>query len=363
MRIPSPRQPNARFRAPAAALVAMSGISGQCGSALATKLFPAVGTSGTLTLRLVFATAALGALALLSRPRDRPPRDWALRSLLRPARRRDLAVVVGFGLALAGMNLSFYEAIARIPLGVAVTVEFIGPLTIAAVGSRRWTDGLWALLAAAGVLLLASGSLLGVTHHLDPTGVGFAALAGSLWAAYILLNKETGRRFPGTTGLAGAMAVGAAVIAPVGALHAGAALLRPWVLGVGAAVALLSSAIPYRCELAALRRATPRAFGILLSIAPALAALAGFVILGQRLSVLELGALVLVVAANVGSSWLGTRVAGTQAAAVSSRGAAPTLAPTAPPAPATDPRGPDYSILSPAGSAASPVIPAPTARP
>lgn len=295
-----------RFQPPAAALVATSGISGQCGSALATKLITHVGPAGALTLRLVFATVALAVLTVSARTRGEERRG-GLRALLARARRRDLAVVAVFGLALAAMNLSFYESIARIPLGVAVTVEFTGPLTIALVGSRRWTDGLWALLAAGGVLLLASGSLFGVVHHLDLAGVAFAALAGTFWALYILLNKETGRRFPGTIGLAGAMAVGAVVVVPLGATHAGAALLRPSVLGLGVVVALLSSAIPYRCELAALRRATPRAFGILLSMSPALAALAGLVILGQRLSALELGALALVVAANVGSSLLGTR--------------------------------------------------------
>jgi inner membrane transporter RhtA len=283
---------------PAAALVATGGISSQCGAALATKLFSQVGPSGALTLRLLFATVAL---LLVARPRTRD-----LRRLLHPSHRVNLIVVIAFGLALAGMNLSFYEAIARIPLGVAVTVEFVGPLAIALAGSRRWTDMVWALLAAGGVVLLASGALFGVVHHLDLAGVGFAASAGSLWAAYILLNKETGKRFPRTTGLAGAMAVGTVVIAPIGAWHAGAAILRPSVIGTGAAVALLSSAIPYSCEMAALRRATPRAFGILLSMAPALAALAGLVLLGQRLSVLELGALVLVVVANVGSSWIGS---------------------------------------------------------
>ena len=325
MRTPSLPHPATRFQPPAAALVATSGISGQCGAALATKLFSQVGPAGTLTLRLAFATVAL---VLLARPGTRD-----LRRLLHPVDRGDLIVVVAFGLALAGMNLSFYEAIARIPLGVAVTVEFVGPLTIAVVGSRRWTDGLWATLAAAGVLLIASGSLFGVVHHLDPAGIGFAALAGSFWAAYILLNKETGKRFQGTTGLAGAMAVGTLLVVPIGVAHAGAALFRPSVLGVGAGVALLSSAIPYSCEMAALRRATPRAFGILLSMAPALAAVAGLAILGQRLSPLELGAIVLVVGANVGSSWVGTRAAA------------------------------DARELTPADSGGSPATPATTARP
>jgi inner membrane transporter RhtA len=276
----------------------MSGISSQSGAALATRLISQIGAAGTLTLRLVFAAAAL---LLVAHPR---PRD--LRRLLHPAQRADVAIVLAFGLALAGMNFSFYESIERIPLGVAVTVEFLGPLTIALAGSRRWADGLWALLAASGTLLLAAGSLFGALHHLDIAGVGFAALAGSCWAAYILLNKETGRRIQGTTGLAAAMAVAAVVVTPVGMARTGVALFRPAVLGVGATVALLSSAVPYSCELAALRRATPRAFPILLSIAPAIAALAGFAILGQRLSSLEVGALVLVVAANLGSAWLGT---------------------------------------------------------
>jgi inner membrane transporter RhtA len=296
---PSRLQTPGRLRPPAAALVMTSSVSGQCGAALATRLFGQVGPAGTLTLRLVFAAIALAAVA----------RPWRrhVRAALHPPRRADLAVVVLFGLVLGGMNLSFYESIARIPLGVAVTVEFVGPLTVSVVGSRRWADGLWVLLAGAGVLLLASGSIFGVLHHLDIAGVGFAALAGCCWGTYILLNKETGKRFHGTTGLAGAMVVGALFVAPIGAVHAGDALLRPAVLGVGAAVALLSSVIPYSCELAALRSATPRAFGILLSMAPAIAAMAGFAILGQRLSGLEVGALVLVVAANVGSSLLGTR--------------------------------------------------------
>jgi inner membrane transporter RhtA len=310
------------MRPPAVALVMTSAISGQSGSAVATKLIGEVGPAGALALRLVFATVALGVIA----------RPWARRTALAPgrARREDLAVVVLFGLVLAGMNLSFYESIGRIPLGVAVTVEFVGPLTVSIVGSRRWADALWALLAGAGVLLLAIGSLFGVVHHLDAVGVGFAALAGCFWAMYILVNKETGKRFEGTSGLAGAMAVAALLVAPMVVARSGANLFRPAVLGTGAAVALLSSVIPYSCEMAALRIATPRAFGILLSLAPALAALAGLAILGQRLSALEVGALVLVVAANAGSSWFGTRA---------------------------------EPVLSPADSAPSPATRRPTARP
>lgn len=363
MRTPLLTQRAVRFRPPAVALVATSGVSGQCGAAIATKLFAQVGPAGTLTLRLVFATVAL---ALLARPSGRD-----LRQLVRSPRRADLAVVVVFGVGLAAMNLSFYESIARIPLGVAVTVEFIGPLTISLVGSRRWTDALWAFLAAAGVLLLASGSIFGVVHHLDIAGVGFAALAGAFWASYILLNKETGKRFAGTTGLACAMAVGAVLVVPLGIVDAGAALVRPSVLGIGVAVALLSSAIPYSCELVALRRATPRAFGILLSMSPALAALAGLLLLDQRLSGLEVGALVLVVAANVGSSWLGTR-AGAPLPSTAAASPMPAAAATAG-GPTTFTAGggavpvdlaePGLPALRTAGSGPSPPTPARTARP
>ena len=370
---PSRPQSTGSSGPPAAALVMTSSISGQCGAALATRLFGQVGPAGTLTLRLVFAAIAL---ALIARPWRRH-----VRAALHPSRRADLAVLVLFGLVLAGMYLSFYESIARIPLGVAVTVEFVGPLTVSVVGSRRWTDGLWVVLAGAGVLSLASGSVFGVLHDLDIAGVGFAALAGCCWGTYILLNKETGKRFRGTAGLAGAMVVGALFVAPIGAVHAGEALLRPAVLGVGAAVAMLSSVIPYSCELAALRSATPRAFGILLSMAPAIAALAGFAILGQTLSGLEVGAMVLVVVANVGSSLLGTRtstdaisVGGSMALDVgrSNVGAPDPGAhdPRAHDPGAHDPGAPDPGapgsrgrgpVLNPAGSAPLRAIPRPTA--
>ncbi len=283
-------------RVPAPALVALSALSSQSGGAIATTLFAKVGPAGAVTLRLVFATVAL-LLAV------RPGRA----DLRRLGDRQNLLTMVTFGLALAGMNFSFYEAIDRVPLGVAVTLEFSGPLALSIASSRRWADALWALLAGAGVVLLAGGSLLGTFHHLDVAGVGLALLAGGFWAAYILANKETGRRFPGTSGLAGAMAVAAVVILPFGIASAGGRLLHPAVIGVGISVAVLSSALPYSCEMAALRRVTPRTFGILVSISPAVAALAGFAIVGQHLSVLELVALVLVVAANAGNAWSGGR--------------------------------------------------------
>jgi inner membrane transporter RhtA len=287
----SARSRASAVRPPAAALVATSAVSTQLGAALATRLFAQVGPVGTLTLRLVFAAAALLVVV-------RPP----VGEIRRTATRRDLALMAVFGLTLAGMNFSFYEAIARVPLGVAVTVEFVGPLTLSIVASRRSADVLWALLAGAGVLLLASGDLLGTLHGLDMTGMGLALLAGACWAGYIVANKRTGQRFPGTTGLAGAMAIAAAVVAPLGFATAGARLLRPEVLAVGLAVAVLSSAAPYSLEMAALRRVTSRAFGVLVSMAPAVAALVGFAVLGQRLSGAEVVALALVVAANVGNA-------------------------------------------------------------
>ncbi|MGH9100711.1 MAG: EamA family transporter [Acidimicrobiales bacterium] len=296
-----------------------STVSAQCGSAIATRLIGVVGPAGAVTLRLVFACVALAVTSTVVARRRRPKASvrGRLGALLSRNRRRDVAVMFVFGLTLAGMNLCFYEAIGRVPLGVAVTLEFAGPLAVSLAGSRRALHFLWAAFAGAGVLLLAGGSLLsgsGALHHLDSTGVGFALLAGALWAAYILMNRETGRRFSGTWGLAGAMTVAAVTMAPFGVISDGVALVRPSVIGVGIAVALLSSAIPYSFEVAALRRATPRAFGILLSIAPAVAALAGFVILGQGLTGAEAVALVLVVAANFGSS-LTSRRAGAAGAA------------------------------------------------
>ncbi len=334
---------------PAIALVATSGISSQCGSAIAARLFAQVGPAGTLTLRLVFAT-----LALLVVVR---PRVASVRQVLHPRRRTDLAVMVAFGLAIAGMNLAFYEAIARIPLAVAVTVEFVGPLTLSVAGSRRVSHVLWALLAGGGVVLLAAGDLFGAVRHLDIAGIGFALVAGTFWTTYILINKETGKRFSGTSGLAGAMAVAALVVVPLGALDAGARLFRPEVLAIGLAVAVLASALPYSCEMAALRRATPRAFGILLSMAPGLAALAGFVILGQRLGGIEIAALFLVVAANVGNAWTTGRDA------PAGLRAAPALAPPPAPPPPSAPAPAPLPPLTPADSAAWPPIPTATTPP
>jgi inner membrane transporter RhtA len=279
-----------RAEAPALALVGMGALSVQFGAALATKLFSRVGPTGAVTLRLVGAAVVLGLLRIA----------WPGR-LARPGRRSDLGVAVAFGLVLAAMNLSFYESIDRIPLGVAVTLEFWGPLAVALAWSRRWLDGLWAAAAGAGVVLLASGG----GHHLDPAGVALALLAGLFWIGYILLSRAAGRRFAGLDGLTLAMVFGAFAILPFGLASHPGRLVQGDVLLLGATVAVLSSALPYSLELVALRRVSPRAFGVMLSLDPAVAAAAGVVVLGQRLTLVEWVALALVVGANLGNSLMG----------------------------------------------------------
>jgi inner membrane transporter RhtA len=214
-------------------------------------------------------------------------------------------LVVGlFGLALAGMNFSIYLAIDRIPLGVAVTLEFVGPLGVAVAGSRRVLDLLWVVLAAAGILLLAPLGAFG-GMDLDPVGVAFALFAGCLWASYILLSARTGSAFPGGTGLVIALCVGTVVLAPFGIAGAGYALLDPKLLLAGFGVAMLSSAIPFSLDLEALRRIPARVFGVLMSLEPAVAALAGLVVLGERLEVRAVAAIVLVTVAAAGASLFG----------------------------------------------------------
>jgi inner membrane transporter RhtA len=198
------------------------------------------------------------------------------------------------------MNLAFYAALDRIPLGIAVTFEFVGPLGVAIVGTRRGSDLLWAGLAGIGIALLSPG----VGGSLDALGVGFALLAGAFWAAYILLTARVGRAFERGDGLALAMAISTLVLIPGGIAGGGGDLLAPSVLAVGIAVALLSSAIPYSLELEALRRLPESTFGVLMSLEPAVAALVGLAVLGQALSAREVAAIALVVVASAGA--LGT---------------------------------------------------------
>jgi inner membrane transporter RhtA len=194
------------------------------------------------------------------------------------------------------MNVCFYLALDRLPLGTAVTIEVLGPLTLSVLAGRRWLSALWAALAFAGVLLLGGGA-----HDLDLVGVLFALGAAALWAAYILLSKRTGAVFPGLSGLAIGMAVGGVAVLPFALATAGGALWSPTVLLIGASVALLSSAAPYAVELLALRRLPAHAFAVLMALAPAVAALAGLAVLGQALSPMEYSGIALVVAAGVGA--------------------------------------------------------------
>ena len=262
----------------------------QFGAAFAATLFDNLGPGGTVFLRLAFAAVMLCAL-------------WRPRLRGHPA--ADLRVAIAFGLTLGGMNWAFYESIDRIPLGVAVTLEFVGPLGVAVAGSRRALDGLWVVLAAAGILLLARPWESG--GGLDELGVALAFGAGALWAAYILLSARTGRLFPGGTGLALAMVFGALLTLPAGIVQGGSALLEPELLAAGVAVALVSSVIPYSLELEALRRLPESVFGVLMSLDPAVAALAGLVVLDQALGGVDLLAIAFVVVASAGAAALGHR--------------------------------------------------------
>jgi inner membrane transporter RhtA len=198
---------------------------------------------------------------------------------------------------MAAMNGLFYQSVARIPLGAAVTLEVLGPLTLSVLASRRAVNVVWAALALAGVFLLGGGGFSGV----DPAGVAFALGAGAMWAGYIVFSARTGRRFPQADGLALAMAVGAVVFLPLGIAESGAKLADPTTFGLGAAVALLSSVLPYTLELLALRRLPASTFAILMSLEPAIAATAGFLVLDQSLSAAEGVAITLVIAASMGA--------------------------------------------------------------
>jgi inner membrane transporter RhtA len=267
----------------AVAMVLGSISSVQCGAALATTLFDRVGPGGAVLLRSGF-----GALILLA---------VAHRDVRRLAR-ADLRDVFLFAVVLAAMNLSFYAAIDRLPLGVAVTFEFSGPLAVAVFGTRRRVDLLWAGLAALGIVLL-SGDFGGTS--LDLLGVVLALFAGACWACYILLGARIGGRSEGLGGLAVAMAISAVLVSPFGIAQGGSELGSGSVLLTGLGVGVLSSAIPYALEIEALRRLPNAVFGVLMSLEPAVAALVGFVALSQGLAWSEAVAIALVVAASAGA--------------------------------------------------------------
>lgn len=273
----------ARSGATPAVLLVLAGLACQeIGASIAVLLFPQTGPVGMVMLRLVFSALLLLAIA---RPR------------LRGHSRADWTAVALFGLVLAGMNGLFYLALERLPLGVTVTIEVLGPLVLSIVASRRASAWLWAGLALAGVVALGGGGW----DRLDLVGVLFALGAAASWAGYILASARVGRAFPKLDGLALAMAFGAILALPFGIADAGAALLRLELVALGAAVAVLSSTIPYAFELIALRRLPAAAFATMMSLAPATAALAGFVFLGQNMTWLELIGIALVIAASIGA--------------------------------------------------------------
>ena len=267
---------------PPSVLVVTGIFSVQLGAGLAARLFAQIPPAAVTGLRLWTSAAVMVLVGF------RPLRN-AASGLVRHRAWRDAAVAVAFGLTLAIMNFSIYQSFARIPLGISVTVEFLGPLGVAVASSRRVLDLLWVGLAGTGVVLLTRGgtSLSAGSHGEAVIGLAFALLAGLAWAAYILLSRATGRLFPGSAGLAMAMVVAAIAITPVGVAAGHAALLRPSILLTGLAIGLLSSTIPYALELEALRRIPARVFGIWMSLEPAAAALVGLVVLGQALAVRE----------------------------------------------------------------------------
>lgn len=254
----------------------------QFGGALAVTLMPRVGALGVVTLRLFVAALVL---LVVCRPK------------VRGYTRADWGTIVVFGATMAAMNGLFYQSVDRIPLGAAVTLEVLGPLALSVVASRRALNLVWAGLALGGVFLLGGGGFSG----LDPVGVAFALSAGAMWAAYIVFSARTGRRFPQADGLALAMVVAAVLFMPLGIVESGAKLLNPTTFALGGAVAILSSVLPYTLELLALRRLPASTFAIMMSLEPAIAATAGFLVLGQALSATEALAIAFVIAASMGA--------------------------------------------------------------
>jgi len=267
----------------AAMLVLVSIVSVQSGAALATGVFDSIGPAGAVFLRACF-----GALALLALTRGEP-----LRSGGRP--HRDVLLL---GASVAAVNLFFYAALDRLPLGITVTLEFVGPLGVALVGSRRRRDLVWVVLAAVGIVLLSGRSGDG---GIDAVGVVLALAAGAFWAAYILQSARVGALQPGVGGATLAAVISAVLVAPFGLLQGGWEIFAPPNLLVGAAVGILSTAIPYGCEMEALRRLPRAVFGVLMSLEPAVAAAIGFVALSQDLAPVEVVAIGLVVLASAGA--------------------------------------------------------------
>jgi threonine/homoserine efflux transporter RhtA len=254
-------------------------------------MFGQIGPAGVTGLRLWWAALIITVLAGRGVGR-------IVRQAISDRAWRDLCVAVAFGVVLGVMNYSIYQSFARIPLGVAVTIEFLGPLTVAVASSRRLLDVVWVIMAAGGVVLLTQGGSTAISI----TGIAFALVAATCWAAYILLSRATGRRFSGSSGLVIAMIVSALVVTGPAVAQAGSVLLHPAALAEGMAIGLLSSVIPYRFELEALRRIPAGIFGIWMSLEPAVAALIGLVLLNETLVARQWLAIALVVIACAGAA-------------------------------------------------------------
>jgi inner membrane transporter RhtA len=278
--------PSASFKSYSIALpvgvLAIAMISVQIGAALVKGLFPAAGVAGATTLRLVLASMILSAIW----------RPWRMRPTAREARS-----ILVYGIAMGCMNYCFYSALSRIPLGIAVALEFTGPLAVAIASSHRAVDYLWVVLAALGLLVL-----LPLGHRsISGVGIAFALGAGLFWALYIVFGRKAGTAHGGVTTAMGTV-VGALVIAPIGVMQAGSSLVDPALLPVALGVAILSSALPYSLEMFALTRIPTKTFGVLMSAEPALGALSGFAFLHERLSLIQWAAIASIMAASAGSA-------------------------------------------------------------
>jgi inner membrane transporter RhtA len=283
--------------APAWALAGGGIVSLQVGAGIAGRLFTQIAPAAVTGVRLWAAALVLGCIGA-----------GGVRAAVAGRARQDWAVALGFGVVLAVMNYSIYQAFARIPLGIAVTVEFLGPLAVAVASSRRAIDLVWVALAGGGVALLSQegtahgAAVPGGGHGVELTGLGFALVSAACWAAYIMLSRATGRRFAGSSGLVIAMIVAAVLVTPAAVAAGGAALLRPGVIATGVVIGVLSSVIPYWLELETLRRVPARVFGIWMSLEPAVAALVGLALLGEVLGLAEWAAIGCVVVACAGAA-------------------------------------------------------------
>ncbi|MCC9065285.1 EamA family transporter [Flavobacterium piscisymbiosum] len=274
---------NKDFNIPPIYAVLLAIVSVQCGAAIAKSLFPAIGAAGTASIR-IGVSAIILLLAYRPNLKTITPKQWK--------------IVVPYGLCLGAMNLVFYLSIERISIGLAVTLEFIGPLLVAIIGSKRLVDYCWVILAAIGIALIAPWTNEGI----DLLGVFFALLAGALWATYIVLGGKISQIMNGGQAVSTGMLFAAILILPFGFYENGLSHLTPKLLGMGVALALLSSAIPFTLEMKALGQLPPRTFSILMSLEPAAASICAFIFLQEKLNIYEIVAVFCVVIASAGST-------------------------------------------------------------